>query len=301
MHTPLPSHTYSKWLPHTNTLSLLIAPPALRQELPDPRTVYVCVRVCACYVEAGTERQAELRLCDQIWNGRESHSSSCSLALRGSRSDRGQSQGHRGLPLLPRPFAHRAHWVICTQSRGYCRIHCCVCVCLPHPVRSEDEDEGALSASGPWPEEGVGPAGTRLWLCSALSIQEEAQSLPTRTGRCLYECALAHTGSSGLSASGQVFKCGVEFVGLMFWYSAGLCGNVLFNMPLSLYLFLTVGYYSLQSGTICVVGTSSTPRTSEDKSFVSLSPGSIIQIASTHCGVIWQCDLYINDNLWGAF
>lgn len=61
---------------------------------------HVSVCVCVCYVESGTEQQAELRLCDQIWNGRESHSSSCSLALRGSHSDRGQSQGHRHTELL---------------------------------------------------------------------------------------------------------------------------------------------------------------------------------------------------------
>lgn len=200
--SPLPSHTYTKWLPHTHTPSLLISPAALRQGLPDPvQCVYVCVCVCACYVETGTEqqRQAELRLCDQIWNGRESHSSSCSVALRGSHSDRGQSQGHRhtGLPLLPLPVALSAtdwHWVICTVKRithwTECWVCVCVCVCVPPPVWSEDEDEGAVSASGPWPEEGVGSAGTRLWLCTALTVQEEAQSLPARTGRCLYECTL---------------------------------------------------------------------------------------------------------------
>lgn len=118
-HTPPIPHTHTKWLPHTYTLSLLISPAALRQGLPDP---VQCVYVCACNIETGTDQQAELRLCDQIWYGRESHSSSCSLALRGSHSDRGQSQGHRhrrrGLKLLPLPFASRTDWyqVTCSQE-----------------------------------------------------------------------------------------------------------------------------------------------------------------------------------------
>lgn len=66
----------------------------------------VCVCACACWVEAGTEQQAELKLWDQIWNGRGSHSSSCSHALSGSHSNGGQPQGHthREASLLPLPF-----------------------------------------------------------------------------------------------------------------------------------------------------------------------------------------------------
>lgn len=132
LHTPLPSHTYTKWLQHTYTPSLLISPAALRRGLPDP-VQCVCAYVqCACYVQTGTEQQAELRLCDQIWNGRESHSSSCSPALRGSHSDRGQSQGHRhrGLPLLPLPFAYSAdwYWVICTVKTITADWVLCLCV-----------------------------------------------------------------------------------------------------------------------------------------------------------------------------
>lgn len=48
-------------------------------------------------------------ICEQIRNGRESHSSSCSPALRGSHSARGQSEGHQDCHRLslPAPFARR--------------------------------------------------------------------------------------------------------------------------------------------------------------------------------------------------
>ncbi len=178
-------------------------PSSFEARAPWPCVTRVYVR--ARNVETRTDQQAELRLCDQIWNGRESHSSSCSLALRGSHSDRGQSQGHRhrGLALLPLPSASSTEWyqVICAVKRITLDWVLCLCVCVPRPVWSEDEDEGAVSASGPRPEEGVGSAGTRLWLCSALSVQEETQSLPARTGRCLYEFTLYHAALAGLSAS----------------------------------------------------------------------------------------------------
>lgn len=67
-------------------------------------------------------------------------------------------------------------------------------VCGPHPVRDEDEDEGAVPASGPRPEKGVGPAGAWLRLCAAVSLQEEAQSLPARTGRCFFVASLKCVG-----------------------------------------------------------------------------------------------------------
>lgn len=166
-HTPLSPHVqYTTWLPHTHTSSPLISPVALRWGLPDS---------VLCVWE---------RICEQIRNDRESHSS-CSPALRGSRSAREQSQGHQDCHRLlpPVPF------VICTdEDHSRLSVYIC-CTCVPGPVWSEDEDEGAVSASGPWPEEGAGTAGTRLWLCSALSVQEEAQSLPARTGRFLYTLA----------------------------------------------------------------------------------------------------------------
>lgn len=206
-HTPLPSnstHTLSD--SHTHTPRHFLSPQQLWGK-GSLTLCCVCMCVCACYVETRTEQEAELRLCDQIWNGRESHSSSCSLALRGSHSDRGQSQGHRhrGLPLLPLNFASSAHcyWLICIVKR--ITLDWVLCICVPRPVWSEDEDEGAVSASGPWPKEGVGSAGTWLWLCSALSIQEEAQSLPARTGRCLYEYTYYRSGLTGLLANGLVY------------------------------------------------------------------------------------------------
>lgn len=106
-HPSHPTHTVSD--SHTHTPCHSLSP----QQLWGKGSLTLC---SVCCVEPGTEQQAELRLCDQIWNGRESHSSSCSFALRASHSDRGQSQGHRGPLLLPLPSAYNAdyNWVICS-------------------------------------------------------------------------------------------------------------------------------------------------------------------------------------------
>lgn len=144
--TPFSVHMYSTLRDfHTHTLRHLLSPLLLWGE----GSLTLC---CVC-----------VWIFEQIGNGRESHSSSCSPALRGSCSARGQSQGHQDCHrlLLPVPF------VICTDE-DHSRPS--VCICALGPIWSEDEDEGAVSASGPWPEEGVGTAGTRLWLCSALSF-----------------------------------------------------------------------------------------------------------------------------------
>lgn len=88
-----------------------------------------------------------------------------------------------GTPGLPPPLAPSP---ICDLFGRGSQPTERLCMCaLSCPVWNEDEDEGAVSAPGPWPEEGAGAAGTRLWLCPALSVQEEAQSLPARTGRFL--------------------------------------------------------------------------------------------------------------------
>ena len=100
-HPSHPTLTLSDSHTHTARHSLSL------QKLWGKGSLTLC-SVCVWCVETGTEQQSELRLCDPIWNGRESHSCSCSLALRGSHSDRGQSQGQRtstaAIAFCPQPW-----------------------------------------------------------------------------------------------------------------------------------------------------------------------------------------------------
>lgn len=94
---------------------------------PWPLCVPECLCVYTCWEKTGTRwaGSTEPRLCDQIWNGRESHSSSCSPALRDSHSDRGRSWGifNRG-----RPVALFAQTIRAVQKKTLDRG--CVCLCV---------------------------------------------------------------------------------------------------------------------------------------------------------------------------